>query len=89
MTCLLLQDPRKEAGGSPRAEPAVLHNYAEVVGHPGMVQRAVEQPSAAVNPQEAAAVIPEIPAVIPEDHPVLAEPRPTMPAMVNQVQISP
>lgn len=83
MTCLLLQDQEKEAGGSPREGPAVQHNRGEVVGHPGMVQRAVEQPSAAVNPQEAVAVIPEIPAAIPEDRPVFAEARPTI---VNQVQ---
>ncbi len=78
-----------------REGPAVQHNHGGgVVGLPGTVQHAVEQPSAAVHPQEAAAVIteaqagiPEIPAAIPEDRPVLADDRPAMPAIANQVHI--
>lgn len=77
MTCLLLQDPEKEAGGSPREGPAVQYNRDVDMGHPGMVQRAVEQPPA-VHPA-AAAVIPEVPAAIPEDRPVML-------AAANQAQ---
>ncbi len=76
---MLLQASEKEAGqkSSLREGPAIQQSqHGHVAGRPGTVQRAVEQPSAAVHPQKAAAVIteaqvgiPEIPAALPEDRP--------------------
>ena len=67
---MLLQASEKEAGqkSSLREGPAIQQSqHGHVAGRPGTVQRAVEQPSAAVHPQKAAAVITEAQVGIPEN----------------------
>ena len=92
---MLLQASGREAGqrSSLRGRPAGQQSQrGHVAGRPGTAQPAVEQPSAAVHPQEADAVItqaqagiPEMPAAITEDRPVFAEPAMAYQGMAGMV----